>query len=164
MLVIKRDGRRESVKFDKITARIEKLCYGLHMDFVSPIEVAKKVIDGIYDGVTTVELDNLAAEIAASHDHQAPGLRYSGGPDCDFQPAQGYQPSRSSNTMKRLYTYEDPKTGENASLLSKEVYEIIRKHAALLDSSIIYDRDYNYDYFGYKTLERSYLLRLMVKL
>ena len=66
MLVIKRDGRRESVKFDKVTARIEKLCYGLHMDFVSPIEVAKKVIDGIYDGVTTVELDNLAAETAAS--------------------------------------------------------------------------------------------------
>ena len=66
MLVIKRDGRRESVKFDKVTARIEKLCYGLHMDFVSPIAVAMKVIDGIYDGVTTVELDNLAAETAAS--------------------------------------------------------------------------------------------------
>ncbi len=66
MLVIKRDGRRESVKFDKITARIEKLCYGLDINYVHPVDVAKKVINGIYDGVTTVELDNLAAETAAT--------------------------------------------------------------------------------------------------
>jgi ribonucleoside-diphosphate reductase alpha chain len=62
--------------------------------------------------------------------------------------------------MKRLYTYEDPKNGENASLLAKDVWEVIHKHAATLDSAIIYDRDYNYDFFGFKTLERSYLLRL----
>jgi ribonucleoside-diphosphate reductase alpha chain len=159
MLVVKRDGRRESVKFDKITARIEKLCYGLNMTYVSPIEVAKKVIDGIYDGVTTVELDNLAAEISASLTTRHPDYAILAA-RLAISSLHKVTSKSFSNTMKRLYTYEDPKTGENASLLAKDVYEIIRKHAALLDSTIIYDRDYNYDYFGYKTLERSYLLRL----
>ncbi|MCC9135757.1 ribonucleoside-diphosphate reductase subunit alpha [Pontibacter silvestris] len=159
MLVVKRDGRRESVKFDKITARIEKLCYGLHMDYVSPIEVAKKVIDGIYDGVTTVELDNLAAETAASLTTKHPDYAVLAA-RIAISSLHKVTSKSFSNTMKRLYTYEDPKTGENASLLAKDVYEVIRKNAALLDSTIIYDRDYNYDYFGYKTLERSYLLRL----
>ncbi|WP_347157558.1 ribonucleoside-diphosphate reductase subunit alpha [Pontibacter chitinilyticus] len=159
MLVVKRDGRRESVKFDKITARIEKLCYGLHMDYVSPIEVAKKVIDGIYDGVTTVELDNLAAETAASLTTKHPDYAVLAA-RIAISNLHKVTSKSFSNTMKRLYTYEDPKTGENASLIAKDVYEIIRKHAAQLDSTIIYDRDYNYDYFGYKTLERSYLLRL----
>ncbi|PSR55410.1 ribonucleoside-diphosphate reductase subunit alpha [Adhaeribacter arboris] len=159
MLVIKRDGRRESVKFDKITARIEKLCYGLNMIYVSPIEVAKKVIDGIYDGVTTVELDNLAAEISASLTTKHPDYAILAA-RIAISNLHKVTAKSFSNTMKRLYTYEDPKTGENASLIAKDVYEIIRKNAALLDSSIIYDRDYNYDYFGYKTLERSYLLRI----
>ncbi|WP_161889522.1 ribonucleoside-diphosphate reductase subunit alpha [Pontibacter russatus] len=159
MLVVKRDGRRESVKFDKITARIEKLCYGLHMDYVSPIEVAKKVIDGIYDGVTTVELDNLAAETAASLTTKHPDYAVLAA-RIAISNLHKVTSKSFSNTMKRLYTYEDPKTGENASLIARDVYEIVRKHAALLDSTIIYDRDYNYDYFGYKTLERSYLLRL----
>lgn len=159
MLVIKRDGRRESVKFDKITARIEKLCYGLNMSYVSPIEVAKKVIDGIYDGVTTVELDNLAAETAASLTTRHPDYGMLAA-RIAISNLHKVTAKSFSSTMKRLYTYEDPKTGENASLLSKETYEIIHKHAALLDSAIIYDRDYSYDYFGFKTLERSYLLRL----
>lgn len=159
MLVVKRDGRRESVKFDKITARIEKLCYGLNMDYVSPIEVAKKVIDGIYDGVTTVELDNLAAETAASLTTKHPDYATLAA-RVAISNLHKVTSKSFSNTMKRLYTYEDPKTGENASLIAKDVYEVIRKHAALLDSTIIYDRDYNYDFFGYKTLERSYLLRL----
>ncbi|MBC3540696.1 ribonucleoside-diphosphate reductase subunit alpha [Rufibacter sediminis] len=159
MLVVKRDGRRESVKFDKITARIEKLCYGLNMSFVSPIEVAKKVIDGIYDGVTTVELDNLAAETSASMTTKHPDYAILA---ARIAISSLHKVTQKSffNTMKQLYTYEDPKTGENASLIAKDVFDIVKKHAALLDSSIIYDRDYNYDYFGYKTLERSYLLRL----
>ncbi len=163
MLVIKRDGRRESVKFDKVTARIEKLCYGLHMDFVSPIDVAKKVIDGIYDGVTTVELDNLAAEVAASLTTKHPDYAILA---ARIAISNLHKVTQKSfyNTMKQLYTYEDPKTGQNASLISKEVFEVIRKNAALLDSSILYDRDYSYDYFGYKTLERSYLLRINGKI
>ncbi len=159
MLVIKRDGRRESVKFDKITARIEKLCYGLNMSYVSPIEVAKKVIDGIYDGVTTVELDNLAAETAASLTTRHPDYGMLAA-RIAISNLHKVTAKSFSSTMKRLYTYEDPKTGENASLIAKDVWEIIHKHAAMLDSAIIYDRDYSYDYFGFKTLERSYLLRL----
>ncbi|HEX8545408.1 MAG TPA: ribonucleoside-diphosphate reductase subunit alpha [Cytophagaceae bacterium] len=159
MLVIKRDGRRESVKFDKITARIEKLCYGLDMNFINPIDIAKKVIDGLYDGVTTVELDNLAAEISASMTTRHPEYAILAA-RIAISNLHKVTSKSFSNTMKRLYTYEDPKTGENASLISKEVYESVRKHAALLDSSIIYDRDFYYDYFGFKTLERSYLLKL----
>ena len=159
MLVIKRDGRRESVKFDKVTARIERLCYGLDLNYVNPINVARKVIDGIHDGVTTVQLDMLAAEQAASMTTTHPDYAILAARIAISNLHK--ETSKSfSNTMKRLYTYVDPKTGENASLISKEVYESVRKYAAQLDSSIIYDRDYNYDYFGFKTLEKSYLLKL----
>ena len=159
MYVIKRDGRRESVKFDKITARIEKLCYGLDATFVQPIEVAKKVVSGIYDGVTTAELDTLAAETAASMTTKHPDYALLAARVAISNLHKNTQKSFSA-TMKLLYTYIDPKTGENASLISKPVYDIIRKNASLLDSTIIYDRDYGYDYFGYKTLEKSYLLKL----
>ena len=159
MLVIKRDGRKESVKFDKITARIDKLSYGLNTDFVKTIEIAKKVIDGLYDGVSTQELDELAAEIAATLTTKHPDFATLAARIAVSNLHKTTSKSFSS-TMKRLYTYVNPKTGENASLLSKEVYGVINKNAALLDSSIIYDRDFSYDYFGFKTLEKSYLLRL----
>jgi len=159
MLVLKRDGRRESVKFDKITARIERLCYGLDLNFIDPIVVAQRVIDGLYDGVTAEELDHLAAETAASmttkHPDYATLAARIAVSNLHKKTSKSF-----SNTMKRLYTYIDPKTGENAPLLSKETYEFIRNHAAQLDSTIIYDRDYGYDYFGFKTLEKSYLLKL----
>ena len=159
MLVIKRDGRKESVKFDKITARIERLCYGLDMAFIDPIEISKKVITGIYDGIPTQELDNLAAETAASLTTRHPDYALLAA-RIAVSNLHKLTSKSFSNTMKRLYVYEDPKTGENASLLSKDTYEVIRKNAALLDSSIIYERDFNYDYFGFKTLEKSYLLKL----
>jgi ribonucleoside-diphosphate reductase alpha chain len=159
MFVIKRDGRRESVKFDKITSRIERLSYGLDTNYVQPVEIAKKVIAGLYDGVTTTELDNLAAEIAASMTTTHPDYAILAARIAVSNLHKTTSKS-FSNTMKRLYTYIDPKTGENASMISKEVYEVVRKNAALLDSSIIYDRDFSYDYFGFKTLEKSYLLRI----
>ncbi|MEY3416562.1 MAG: hypothetical protein RL060_673, partial [Bacteroidota bacterium] len=157
--VVKRDGRRESVKFDKVTSRIERLCYGLDMNYIEVIEVAKKVIGGIYDGVTTVELDNLAAEVCASMTTKHPDYAILAA-RIAISNLHKVTSKSFSNTMKRLYTYEDPKTGENASLIAKDVYEVIRNNAALLDSTIIYDRDFNYDYFGFKTLERSYLLKV----
>ena len=159
MLVIKRDGRKESVKFDKITARIEKLSYGLNTEFVKTIEIAKKVIDGLYDGVSTQELDELASETAATLTTKHPDFATLAARIAVSNLHKTTSKSFSS-TMKRLYTYVNPKTGENASLLSKEVYGVINKNAAILDSSIIYDRDFSYDYFGFKTLEKSYLLRL----
>lgn len=163
MYVIKRDGRRESVKFDKVTARIEKLSYGLDAAYVQPVEVAKKVVSGIYDGVTTAELDNLAAETAASMTTKHPDYAILAARVAISNLHKNTLKSFSA-TMKRLYTYIDAKTGENASLISKEVYEVIRQHASLLDSTIIYDRDYSYDYFGYKTLEKSYLLKVEGKI
>lgn len=159
MLVIKRDGRRESVKFDKITARIEKLCDGLNSDFVKPVEIAKKVIDGLYDGVTTVELDNLAAEIAATMTTRHPDFAKLAA-RISISNLHKVTEESFSTTMKRLYTYVNPKTDENAALLSTEVYGIIRNNAKKLDQAIDYTRDYNYDFFGYKTLERSYLMKL----
>jgi len=159
MLVIKRDQRKESVKFDKITARIEKLSYGLNTKYVKTIEIAKKVIDGIYDGVSTQELDELAAETAATLTTKHPDYAVLAA-RISISNLHKTTSKSFSSTMKRLYTYINPKTGKNASLLSKEVYGIINKNAAILDSSIIYDRDFSYDYFGFKTLEKSYLLKL----
>ncbi|MEK6547474.1 MAG: ribonucleoside-diphosphate reductase subunit alpha [Bacteroidota bacterium] len=159
MYVIKRDGRRESVKFDKITARIEKLCYSLDPFFVQPLEVARKVISGLYDGVKTTELDNLAAETAASLTTKHPDYATLAARIAISNLHKNTLKSFSA-TMKRLYTYIDPKTGLNAALLSKEVFDIIKKNAVELDEAIIYDRDFGYDYFGFKTLEKSYLLKL----
>lgn len=163
MLVIKRDGRRESVKFDKITARIEKLCYGLDLNYIQPIDVARKVINGIYDGVSTQELDNLAAETSASMTVKHPDYAKLAARIAISNLHKNTSKSFSS-TMKRLYTYVDEKTGQNAPLLSKETYGIVKKHAAQLDSAIIYDRDFGYDYFGFKTLERSYLMKVDAKI
>ncbi len=158
MYVIKRDGRRESIKFDKITARIQKLCYGLN-PIVDPVPVAMKVIKGIYEGVTTIELDNLAAEVAASFTIKHPDYALLAS-RIAVSNLHKITNKSFSGTMRALYEYIDPVTGENASLLANDVYEIIEKNAELLDSTIIYDRDFGYDFFGFKTLERSYLLKM----
>ncbi len=158
MLVIKRDGRKESVKFDKITARIEKLCYGLNDKYVDPVMVARKVIEGLYDGVTTSELDNLAAEVAASMTTVHPDYANLAA-RIAVSNLHKTTSASFSNTMKQLYEYEDPKTGEPAGLISRESYEVVRKHAAILDEAIDYERDFLIDYFGFKTLERSYLFK-----
>jgi ribonucleoside-diphosphate reductase alpha subunit len=159
MLVLKRDGHRESVKFDKITARIEKLCYGLDAKFVNPVEVAMKVINGLYDGVSTQELDNLAAEIAATMTTKHPDFAKLAA-RIAVSNLHKVTSKSFSNTMKRLYQYVDPKTGQNAPLISKETWKVIRDHAAELDEAILYDRDFSYDFFGFKTLERSYLMKV----
>ena len=158
MYVIKRDGRKEAVKFDKITARIIKMCYGLD-PLVSPEAVAMKVIEGIYDGVSTTDLDNLAAEVAAAKtiDHPDYALLAS-----RIAVSNLHKETKKSfsEVMEELYKYVDPKTGERASLIADDVYEVIQNNKEVLDSSIIYDRDFRYDYFGFKTLTRSYLLRI----
>ncbi|MBL4651889.1 MAG: ribonucleoside-diphosphate reductase subunit alpha [Flavobacteriales bacterium] len=158
MHVLKRDGRREAVKFDKITARIKKLCYGLD-PIVDPTKVAMRVIEGLYDGVTTAELDNLAAEVAASMTTLHPGYSLLASRIAVSNLHSATKKSFSA-TMKDLYEYVDPKTEKKAPLLADDVYDIIDKNSEVLDSSIIYDRDFGYDYFGFKTLERSYLLKL----
>jgi ribonucleoside-diphosphate reductase alpha chain len=159
MFVIKRDGKKESVKFDKITARIEKLCYSLNPTLVDPIDVAQKVIEGLFDGVTTSELDNLAAETAASLTTKHPDYALLASRIAVSNLHKNTLKS-FSETMRLLYNYVDQKTGKNASLLADDVWEVIEKNAEILDSSIIYDRDFGFDYFGFKTLEKSYLLKL----
>jgi len=159
MFVLKRDGTRESVKFDKITARIQKLSYGLEPTHVDPILVAKKVIDGVYDGVTTSELDNLAAETAASLTVRHPDYAQLASRIAVSNLHKNTIKS-FSKTIESLYNYIDPKNGLRAALIADDVYEIVMENAHTLDSSIIYDRDFGYDYFGFKTLERSYLLKM----
>ncbi|MES2875672.1 MAG: ribonucleoside-diphosphate reductase subunit alpha, partial [Bacteroidota bacterium] len=159
MFVIKRNGRKESVKFDKITARIEKLCYGLNPSLVDPIDVAKKVIEGLFDGVTTSELDTLAAETAASLTTKHPDYALLASRIAVSNLHKNTTKS-FSDTMRNLHQYVDPKTAKPASLIADDIMEIIEFHASILDSTIIYDRDFGFDYFGFKTLEKSYLLKL----
>ena len=162
MFVVKRDGRKEPIMFDKITARIRKLNYGLN-PLVDPVRVAMRVIEGLYDGVTTSELDNLAAEIAATMTTTHPDYAKLAARISVSNLHKNTKKS-FSETMEDLYNYINPRTGKKAPLLSDEVYKIIKKNADKLDSSIIYNRDFGYDFFGFKTLERSYLLKLNGKI
>ncbi len=158
MKVIKRNGKQEDVSFDKITARIKKLCYSLDSQFVDPIEIAKKVILGLYNGVSTSDLDNLAAETAASLATIHPDYAILAARIAVSNLHKNSNKS-FSETMELLYNYIDPMTGQKAGLISDETISVIRTHADRLDSAIIYDRDYSFDYFGFKTLEKSYLLK-----
>jgi ribonucleoside-diphosphate reductase alpha chain len=159
MKVIKRDGSEESVNLNKISARVKKQTYGLDPDFIDYMEVAKKVIAGVYDGVTTSELDNLAAETAASLTRIHP--------DYSILAARIALTALKKETKKSfketvvdLYNYVSPETGEKAPLVSEELYNIVKNNYKKIESMIIHDRDLDFEYFGFKTLERSYLLKM----
>ena len=162
MYVVKRDGRTEAVKFDKITARIKKLCYGLHPS-VDAVKISMRVIEGIFEGVATTQLDDLAAETAASLTTTHPDYALLASRIAVSNLHKNTEKSFSA-TMEALYTYVDPKTNKKAALIADEVHKIIQENAEMLDSHIIYDRDFGYDFFGFKTLERSYLLKMNNKL
>lgn len=162
MYVVKRDGHKEPVMFDKITDRIKKLCYGLN-DLVDAVKVTMRVIEGLYDGVTTSELDNLAAETAASMTVTHPDYAQLAARIAISNLHKNTNKS-FSETMKEMYFYVNPRTNQKAPLLSDEVHEAIQANAEYLNSHIIYNRDFNYDYFGFKTLERSYLLKINGKI
>jgi ribonucleoside-diphosphate reductase alpha chain len=159
MQVVKRAGNKEDVSFDKITARVKKLCYSLNDKYVDHISISKKVIQGLYDGVTTSELDNLAAETSASFATEHPDYALLAARIAISNLHKNTKKS-FSETMRDLYEYIDPKTGQKAGLIADKYIKIIEDNASRLNSAIIYDRDYNFDYFGFKTLERSYLLRM----
>ncbi len=162
MYVVKRDGHKEPVMFDKITDRIKKLCYGLN-DLVDAVKVAMRVIEGLYDGVTTSELDNLAAETAASMTIAHPDYAQLAARIAISNLHKNTNKS-FSETMSEMYHYVNPRTNQQAPLLSEEVHKVIQENAEFLNSHIIYNRDFNYDYFGFKTLERSYLLKINGKI
>jgi len=158
MFVLKRDGKKEPVMFDKITARVRNMCYGLS-SHVDPVKVAMRVIEGLYDGVSTSELDNLAAETAATMTVQHPDYAKLA---ARIAVSNLHKNTKKvfSEVMTDLYNYVNPRTGKKAPLLSDETYNVIMAHAEKIDSTIIYNRDFGYDYFGFKTLERSYLLKI----
>ena len=158
MYVVKRDGKEEPVMFDKITSRVRKMCYGLN-NLVDPVKISMRVIEGLYDGVTTSELDNLAAEVAATMTTTHPDYAKLA---ARISVSNLHKSTKKSfsETMEDLYTYVNPRNGKDAPLLSDEVYQVIMDNKEKLDSTIIYNRDFGYDYFGFKTLERSYLLKL----
>jgi ribonucleoside-diphosphate reductase alpha chain len=158
MYVVKRNGKMESVKFDKVTARLEKLSYSLS-PMVSVIDVAKKTISGIYEGVATTELDNLAAETAASLTITHPDYAILASRIAVSNLHKNTVKSFSA-TMRKLHQYVDEASGKKLPLIADDVMQIIEEHADILDSTIIYDRDYGFDYFGFKTLEKSYLMRI----
>ena len=158
MHVIKRNGKSEKVKFDKVALRLEKLSYGLDTKYVDVMDVAKKTLSGIYDGVHTTELDNLAAEISASMSTKHPDYSILASRIAVSNIHKNVEKSFSKN-IELLYKYKDAVTGEKAPLIAKDVYNIIMKNADELDAAILHDRDFKYDYFGIKTLERAYLLR-----
>lgn len=159
MFVIKRDGRKQPIQFDKITARIQKLGYGLDMRYVDPVMVALKVIEGIYEGISTSELDTLAAEVAATLTTRHPDYALLAS-RIAISNLQKNTRKSFSQTISLLYHYQDPKTKRSAPLISDEVHAIVQEHAEKLDAALIYDRDFGYDYFGFKTLERSYLMKM----
>ncbi|XP_014238595.1 ribonucleoside-diphosphate reductase large subunit [Trichogramma pretiosum] len=159
MYVIKRNGNKEEIHFDKITSRIQKLCYGLEMDYVDPTAITLRVINGLYSGVTTVELDNLAAETAATMttkhaDYAILAARIA------ISNLHKETKKCFSDVMNDLHNMIDPITKEHIPMISKHHNELIQKHKDKLNSAIIYDRDFGYNYFGFKTLERSYLLKI----
>jgi len=159
MHVTKRNGSKELVRFDKISNRVKKMTYGLNSDFVDWMGISQKVIAGIYDGISTAELDNLAAETAASlipihPDHSILAARIA------ISRLHKSTKKKFSETIEDLYSYVDPETNEPAGLISDETYEVVMKNRNKLDSSIIHDRDFSFEYFGFKTLEKSYLLKI----
>ncbi|XP_057377404.1 ribonucleoside-diphosphate reductase large subunit-like [Daphnia carinata] len=162
MFVVKRGGRQEDVHFDKITSRIQKLCYGLNMDFVDPTSITMKVINGLYPGVTTVELDNLAAETAATMTTKHPDYAILA---ARIAVSNLHKETKKvfSEVIDDLYRMKDKKTNKPTPMISDFHHGVIMKHADKLNSAIIYDRDFNFNYFGFKTLERSYLLKISGK-
>lgn len=159
MFVTKRDGSKEAVRFDKISNRIRKMTYGLNTDFVDAMNISQKVIAGIYDGISTGELDNLAAETAASlipvhPDYSILASRIA------VSRLHKTTKKKFSETIEDLYSYVDPETGNSAGLIGDETYKVVMNNREILDSAVIHDRDFNFEYFGFRTLEKSYLLKL----
>lgn len=159
MFVLKRDGRKEQVFFDKITSRIVKLCYGLNTDYIDATQITKKVINGLYSGVSTVELDNLAAETAATMTTKHPDYTLLA---ARIAISNLHKETKKcfSEVIEDLYNATNKKTGKWQPLVSDEVRDFVRQNADRLNSAIIYDRDFNFNYFGYKTLEKSYMFKV----
>jgi ribonucleoside-diphosphate reductase subunit M1 len=149
LYVKKRDGRHEKVMFDKITSRVSKLCYSLNQEHVDPAIITMKVINGIYPGVTTVELDTLAAETAATMTTKHPDFAVLAA-RIAVSNLHKETKKQFTSVVEDLYQYVNPVNKRKCPMVSKETYDIVKANADRLNSAIIYDRDYSYSYFGFK--------------
>lgn len=158
MEVVKRDGRCVPVAFDKILARIQKLCYGFDVAAVDAALVAQKVVTGLRSGMHVVEIDELAAETAAYMSTQHPDYSQLA---ARISVSNLHKQTRKafSETMTALYEFSDT-NGRHCPKISLELYRLANDNKNRLDSVIMHDRDFGYDYFGFKTLERAYLQRI----
>jgi len=156
--VIKRNGKKEVVRYDKITSRIKKLCYGLDSKYIKPTQLTQKVIQGVYDGVTTHELDELAAQTAAYMATQHPDFSRLA---ARISVSNLHKSTNKvfSDVVEMLHKHVHPTKKTPASLIADDVYEVVMANKDRINGAIVYDRDFEYDYFGFKTLERSYLMR-----
>jgi ribonucleoside-diphosphate reductase alpha chain len=159
MQILKRDGKKEAINFDRMVDFVNRYCFGLNKDFVSPIQVAKRTLEGVYDGVTIQELIQLSVETAASMTTKHPDYSLLAGRLAVSELHKNTDES-FANTVEKMFFYKNPKNGEDAPMVSRELYENVIKNSLQLDSAIDYNRDYKYDYFGFKTLERTYLLKM----
>lgn len=159
MKVKKRDGSLEEMRYDKITRRIQIFCDDLNMEFVDPTLITLKVTQGIYDGISTKELDVLAAETAASMTTTHPDYGRLAG-RLAVSNLHKTTPKKFSQSIKELFSFVEPKTGKESSLIDEEIYKFVIENREVLDGAIHMERDLDFDYFGFKTLERSYLLKI----
>jgi ribonucleoside-diphosphate reductase alpha chain len=163
MKVKKRDGSLEEMRYDKITRRIQHFCDDLDIEYVDPTLVTLKVTQGIYDGISTVELDTLAAETAASLVTTHPDYAKLAG-RLAVSNLHKTTPKRFSQCIKELYNFIEPKTGKESSLINDDVYKFVLQNKDVLDGAVTQERDFDFDYFGFKTLERSYLLKINARI
>ncbi len=159
MKVLKRDGTLEEMRYDKITKRISALCEDLNMDYVDPTFITLKVTQGIYDGITTKELDVLAAETAASMTTTHPDYAKLAG-RLAVTNLHKTTPKKFSQAIKELHSFVEPRTGKESSLIDDNVYKFVMENKEVIDGAIVFNRDFDFEYFGFKTLERSYLLKI----
>ncbi|KAI6184929.1 Ribonucleoside-diphosphate reductase [Aphelenchoides bicaudatus] len=163
MHVIKRDGRHQRVYLDKITARVESLCYGLDRRYVDPLSITINIVKGIFDGITTAQLDEYTANYASTLAAEHPDFAVLAG-RIAVSNLQKQTSKVFSEAMEQLYRNVDPITKEEKPLIAEDVYNIVIKNKEHFNSAIIHNRDFGFSYFGFRTLERAYLLRVNGKI
>ena len=163
MKVKKRDGSLEEMRYDKITKRISILCHDLNMEYIDPTYVTLKVTQGIYDGISTIELDKLAAETAVAMTTTHPDYSKLAG-RIEVSSLHKSTPKKFSQCIKELHSFVEPRTGKQSSLIDTQLYKFVLENREAIDSAIVMDRDFDFDYFGIKTLERSYLIKIGQKI
>jgi ribonucleotide reductase alpha subunit len=160
MYVLKRNGEREEVSFDKIIKRIQK--YAKDLTKVNAIELAQQIIAQIFNGIPTHKIDELTAEICAAKTTTHPDYGKLASRITISNHHKNTSPSYSE-VIQLLWDNKDV-LGEHCPLINKRLYDMVMEHKNKINATLDYDKDFNYDYFGFKTLERAYLMRINDKI